>query len=124
MIESEKIYFKKHVSDVLTKIYDSRPFLLGIYTVLCQEFDLPVQNNQLVKNIKTSTPMAAFRLVVSVAFRLVEVVVASHYCDYQEESHQNHHQDHQNHHQDHHQGKIGSFRLVQNTVENSSYCVL
>ena len=36
------------------------------------------------------------RVVVLVAFRLVIRVVASHYCDHQEESHQNHHQDHQN----------------------------
>ena len=35
-------------------------------------------------------------VVVLVAFGLVVTVVASHYCDYQEESHQNHHQDHQN----------------------------
>ena len=35
-------------------------------------------------------------VVVLVAFRLVVKVVAIHYCDYQEESHQNHHQDHQN----------------------------
>ena len=35
-------------------------------------------------------------VVVLVAFRLVVTVVASHYCDYQEESHQNHHQDHPN----------------------------
>ena len=33
-------------------------------------------------------------VVVLVAFRLVVTVVASHYCDYQEESHPNHHQDH------------------------------
>ena len=38
-------------------------------------------------------------VVVWVAFRLVVEVAASHYCDYQEECHENHHQDHQNHHQ-------------------------
>ena len=52
--------------------------------------------------------MLVVLVVVLVAFRLVVEVVASHYCDYQEESHQNHQQDHQNHHQDH-QGKIGNF---------------
>ena len=34
-------------------------------------------------------------VVALVAFRLVVRVVASHYCDYEEESHQTHHQDHQ-----------------------------
>ena len=53
-------------------------------------------NNFLIKNFGVGLFLVLVVLVVVlVAFRLVVTVVASHYCDYQEESHQNHHQDHQ-----------------------------
>ena len=62
-----------------------------------EEFSHFLLNNFLIKNFGVGLFLVLVVLVVVlVAFRLVVRVVASRYCDYQEESHQNHHQDHQN----------------------------